>query len=442
MPDSPQQWLDELAARLDDQRRALSPLRDYVTGNAPLPEGASANREAYSRWQRLARTDYPNLIVDAVAERMKIAGFRVADDPQDNDAARALWRRSLGDGLAPDVHRDMLTYGRGYAMAAAGRSGPVLTAESPFMTITDHDPLEPMWVRAGLKVWRDGDVDHAVLHLPGSVQRFQRGSSQRAAGGWETVSGPEPTGLDRVPIVRFTNRDGVGEFALHLDLLDRINWVILQRLLIIAMQAFRQRAVKGYLPDADAEGNPIDYAEVFRPGPDALWELPEGVDIWESSPGDIQQILSAAKDDLRDLSAVTRTPMSVLSPDSANQSAEGAALMREGLVFKVDDRIGRVTPSWDELVGLGLELDGQPVQVQTQWAPAERQSLAEKADAAVKLATTMPWRRLMSDVLGYPADEVDRMESERAADALTALLTAPAPIPAAVPPADTTNGNG
>ena len=440
MPDSTQQWLEQLTERLDEQSRRLLPLRDYVTGNAPLPEGASQNRESFARWQRLARTDFPNLIVDAVAERMKIAGFRVADDPQDNDAARALWRRSLGDSLAPDVHRDMLTYGLGYAMAAAGRSGAVLTRESPFSTITDHDPLEPMWVRAGLKVWRDGDIDWAVLHLPGTVQRFTRGTSMRAVGGWEPVGPPQRTRLDRVPIVRFTNRDAVGEFALHTDLLDRINWVILQRLLIIAMQAFRQRAIKGDLPDVDSEGNEIDYSEVFLPGPDALWELPEGVDIWESTPGDITGILSAVKDDLRDLSAVTRTPMSVLSPDSANQSAEGAALTREGLVFKVDDRIGRATPSWDGLVGLGLALDGQQVQVQTQWAPAERQSLTEKADAAVKLASALPWRRLMTDVLGYPADEVDRMESERAADALTALLTAPTPAPAAV--TDTATGNG
>lgn len=447
MPDSPQQWLEELTVRLDAQRLRLQPLRDYVTGNAPLPQGATEVAEAYQKWQKLSRTNYPNLIVDAVAERMTISGFRVGEDSQDNDPARELWRRSLGDAISPDIHRDMLTYGKGYGMAAAGRAGAVLTHESPFTTITDHDPLEPMWVRAGLKIWRDGDIDYAVLHLPGVVHYYQRVAAGphllRVRGGWQPSKPSAGTRLDRVPIVRFTNRDQVGEFALHTDLLDRINWVILQRLLIIAMQAFRQRAIKGDLPEFDSEGNEIDYSEVFIPGPDALWELPDGVDIWESTPGDISGILSAVKDDLRDLSAVTRTPMSVLSPDSANQSAEGAAFMREGLVFKVEDRIHRASPAWETLVGLGLQLDGAPTRVLTQWAPAERQSLAEKADAAVKLATALPWRRVMADVLGYPADEIDRMESERAADALTALLTAPTTAPAPVTaPVDTTTGNG
>lgn len=453
-PETPQEWLTHLGRRLDERQRELARIRAYVVGQAPLPEGATDVAEAYQKWQRLARTNFPSLIVDATCDRMTIAGFRVGDDAADNDPARALWRRSLGDAIAPDIHSDMLAYGVGYGMASHGRDGAVLTHESPFGTITDHDPLEPMWVRAGLKIWSDSDADHAVVHLPGVLQRFERPRgrrrpegapiSSRGGAGWTPAGAVEPTGLDRVPIVRFRNRDGVGEFTRHTDLLDRINWVILQRLLIIAMQAFRQRALRktdpdAELPEVDEDGNEIDYAQMFAPGPDALWDLPPGVDIWESSPGDIQQILSAVKDDLRDLCAVTRTPMSVLSPDSANQSAEGAALAREGLVFKATDRIARATPCWDTLVGIGLELDQAEGQVQTQWLPAERQSLAEKSDAAVKLATILPSRRIITDVLGYGADIADQMEAEKASDALTAALAAPVP-PAAAEPAVAQDG--
>ena len=71
--------------------------------------------------------------------------------------------------------------------------------------------------------------------------------------------------------------------------------------------------------------------------------------------------------------------MSVLSPDAANQSAEGAALMREGLVCKAEDRCHRAGPSWDALVRLGLELEGAGgLAVETQWSPCERQSLSER----------------------------------------------------------------
>jgi len=452
MPDmSPMQWLEYLSEKLMYRLTEMDRLRDYVTNNPPLPEGATQHRDAFAKFQKLSRTNFAELSIEAPSERIRIAGFRVGGEDTDNDSARRLWRRSRGGSVASDIHRDALTYGYGYGMAAKGRSGAILTHESPFGCITEHDPLEPTWVDAGLKIWRGRDADHAVLHLPGYVYRFVREATAPVPyaptvepwrmGGWEPDPDPlksGPTGLDRVPIVRFENRDGVGVFAKHTDLLDRINWDILQRLLITAMQAFRQRAIKGELPEKDEEGNVIDYAAMFTPGPDALWTLPEGVDIWESQPGDIQAVLAGSKDDIGHFAALTRTPMATLMPgDGQNQTAEGAAFAREGLVFKSEDCIERFTSSWDVLMPLGLALDGIVTEVQTQWKPAERQSLSERFDALTK-AGDLPWRDRMTDVLGYDAARVDQMEINRARDAeMAAKLAPPPPAVAEVP--DTEN---
>lgn len=446
IPQNPQEWFTVLSERLQMRHIRLWAVERYVTGNAPLPEGATEVREAYERWQKMARADFPSLVVDAPAERMNISGFRVGDEDGDNDLARALWRRSLMESASNDVTRDMLVFGVAYAMVSPSDAGAILTHESPYTTIVDMDPLVPSRVRAGLKVWHDIGSDFAVLHLPGVVHYYERPATQRtnmiatpsgmllpsaSSAGWQP-RGSSPSGIDVVPIVQFLNRGGVGEFELVTDLLDRINWVTLQRLLIIAMQAFRQRALSGELPETDENGDLIDYEAMFTPGPDALWTLPEGVSIWESQPGDVSQILQAVKDDIRELSAVTRTPMSVLSPDSANQSAEGASLMREGLVYKVEDRMRRMAPFWEALVSMGLEIDGSPAEVQVQWAPAERQSLSERFDALTK-AGDLPWRDRMTDVLGYSADRVDRMEANRERDAELARSLMPAPAVTVVP---------
>jgi hypothetical protein len=83
------------------------------------------------------------------------------------------------------------------------------------------------------------------------------------------------------------NRNGVGEFEPHLDVLDRINHMILQRMVIATMQAFRQRAIKGDtedMPDKDPEtGEEIDYDDIFAADPGALWRLPKVRDMWESA---------------------------------------------------------------------------------------------------------------------------------------------------------------
>ena len=148
-------------------------------------------------------------------------------------------------------------------------------------------------------------------------------------------------------------------------------------------------------------------------------------------------MLAAVKDDVKDLAAVTRTPVAVLVPDSANQSAEGAAFAREGLVFKAKDRIARMKPSVDALLARALRVENADFEgrVKTLWAPPEHVSLAEKYDAAVKAqAAGVPWRTIMLDILGFTADDVDRMQAERASDQLTvqALLTerADAQVPA------------
>jgi len=439
IPSTPEEWLALLAARLDERQGRLQVLRDYLNGNPPLPEGVVNDEDAYQQFQPKSRTNFAELVVDAVAERMRIGGFQVGTDSDDDDAARAVWRRNMLDVGSADIHRDMLAVGVSYAVVGPDRS---VMVESPEFCITDDDPRTKL-PRAGLIVWRDHaeGMDYADLLLPKTVERFRRpvkastrlapkGSFTSSAaagffsetpveftrawatGDWETVNPPRMHGFAEVPIVKFANRDEVGEFERHLDILDRINWGLLQRLVITAMQAFRQRAIKGELPTHDAEGAEIDYGAVFAPGAGALWTLPDGVDIWESQQTDIQPILTAIKDDIQHLAAVTRTPMSTFMPEGANQSAEGAAFAREGLVFKTEDRIARADASWSRLMRLVLDTD----EVVTKWLPAERQSLAERADAASK-AQDLPWRTRMEEIWQFSGEEVDRMEAERAADA-------------------------
>jgi hypothetical protein len=83
---------------------------------------------------------------------------------------------------------------------------------------------------------------------------------------------------------------------------------------------------------------------VFEAAPDALWRVPAGTTFWESNPADITGILAAVRDDVKEFAAMTDTPLHLITPDAANQSAEGASLMREGLVFKVKDRRARMNP--------------------------------------------------------------------------------------------------
>lgn len=449
MGPDPMWWLNHLTGRLDNRRARLALLRRYLEADAPLPDGAENCRDAYIGFQKKARSNYAENITDAVCDRMTVSQFRVGDNAEDDNAARKIWKANKLGIWSADVHRDMVGLSAGYAAVQPGDNGPEVIQMRPEQAIVESDPARPDKRRAALLVYRDFlyDVDFAYLHLPGRVFRFVRdsygGKTERerrlpltnVSGGWfldSTFSDDtgRPTGLTRIPVVAFINRGELGEFETHLDLLDRINWTILQRLVITAMQAFRQLATKGDLPEVDEAGNPIDYAKIFQPGPGALWQLPEGVDLWESSQTDLTGVLNSVKADLTELSAVTKTPMPALVPEGANQSAEGASVAREGLVFKISDRIERARAAWGEVLSLAIELDtAKVVDVDVDFLPPERQSMAERYDALSKAGTDVPWRSKMTQILQLDGDTVDRMASERAADALFAASFAPPPPP-------------
>jgi hypothetical protein len=221
----------------------------------------------------------------------------------------------------------------------------------------------------------------------------------------------------------------------------------MQRLVIIAVQAYKQRALEqeagpngaqiDRLPAENPKtGEAIDWDEIFQPGPDALWKLPPGVKIWESGTVDPRGVLSAANDDIKQLSSETGTPFPLMSDDT-NASAESAQNRREDLVFSVEDANTIAARGWAEVVALmflfapetdRFDATGDvPVdradagQIVVDWMPAERYSLAEKAAADSANKTLAP-DMAAAKIWQLTPDEVAINRALRAADL---LLNAP-----------------
>jgi len=443
---APEEWLPILAKRLDARRPRIDLLRSYVNGDAPLPEAGPNIRASWSAFQKKARTNFADLAVSALAERMIPNGITVGTAPGDDDRAREVWRENRMDVAFADTLRDMLTVSIGYMVVGRDSFGrPVVTSEKPEYMYAATDPLRPWVARAGIKVWRDEDLETDYAYVwavePGLRQKFERpmwsGRPKKlvakASGNWVPVGDAEP--FTGEPITVFENYDSAGEFEYHTDILDRINKGMLDRLVTSAYQAFRQRAIEGGLPKVDPETQePIDYAAIFAPAPGALWDLPADTKIWESqeSAQSIMAMLQAEKDDIRDFSAVTRTPMSMLVPDGQNQSAEGSEFAKEGLVMKARDRIGRVKPPLASVLTNALRVVEPDFSdtVDVSFADPTHASTAERYDAAVKAQTAgVPWRTIMIDILGFSSEKVDAMQTEREEEQLSAQLAVAAAQP-------------
>jgi hypothetical protein len=157
--------------------------------------------------------------------------------------------------------------------------------------------------------------------------------------------------------------------------------------------------------------------------------LPPKAKIWESGAADMRQILEINESDIIQFAATTKTPMYYLNPGGANQSADGASMQRESLVFKVEDRIERCSPLWAEVMAMIFTVMGDQeradlANIQTLWANPDRLSLAEKADAANKVQSLIPWRSMMKLIFDFDPQTIERMQSEREEEQLAQLQQA------------------
>ena len=146
---------------------------------------------------------------------------------------------------------------------------------------------------------------------------------------------------------------------------------------------------------------------------------------------DITQLLVASKDDIRQLSAVTRTPLPILMPDNTNQSAAGAVSAETGYVSKCIMRLMEAKTGGEAILVKALEtekaeLGDLPVSIQ--FEHVERVSLSEKYAAVLQGTTAgMARKTVLRDALGYGPEEIAQDALDQAAEALQALALLPPP---------------
>lgn len=442
------QCLATLGRRLAEKTTRIDRLERYLSGNPDLSYVDTATAARFRAFMRKARLNFAELIVDAVNDRLEPLGFRTGatGSGQADAAAWDIWQANGLDGGSKPFHRTVLGLSEAYMMVGAvddDTGAPLITPEDPRQVITDPDPSRRWRTRRALKIYHDTDAggDWAVVFpQPGEVWYAFR---ERGVGDlrglnltgsdWDWVDAKRLP-LTRIPVVQYPNRPDLlgkclGEFEDHIDHLDRLNHMVLQGLVIATLQAYRQRAIRG-LPQFDANGHEIDYTGMFESGPDALWQLPGTAEMWESGQVDMTGVLSGRRDDVKDLAAVTRTPLYMLTADAAAGSAEGASLQREGLAFKTRDRTVTLGERHELTMSLAFEVLGdlrraRLPDMEMMWAPVSSLSIAERYDAAAKaIVAGVPWRARMADVLQFTPQQIDRMEQERAAEPQTTVGSA------------------
>ena len=457
--DDPQYWIRFLGSALTQRWQDHKVYDDYYRGEHRLPLGPTAATHVYRRLLRESRSNWAELLVDAVNERLRVEGFRWSGtEGADLAVWQDLWQSNDLDARSDEVHVESLVWGYAYALVWPNDDGSIkITAEHPAEVITYAPASDRHYTTMALKRWQDDWGHwHANLYTSEAIYKFtaaKTGGSPPVTWNQREVSTekwplPNPYGV--IPIVEFPNNPRMltgGRSELsggQIDIMDRINETIFNRMLAAQFAAFRQKWVTGMEIPRDPETGQAK--EPFKVAVDRLWmtENPDAK-FGEFSEATLVNYISAAEADIQHLAAISRTPAHYLLPHGPMPSGEALKAAETGLVAKVRRRQRFFGESWETMLRLALLMQGDDratdTSCETIWADPETRSEAQVADALVKLAqigvpAEMLWQRY-----GFSPQEIERMRKQRSDEALLfgvpQLGTGgpPPPPPAALPPA-------
>ena len=237
-------YLDDVRSACERQLdwqipRAEVYLAYYEGGAGIIALLDTQERETFRRFLDESAENWCCLVVNAVAERLAVVGWRFGDS---SDAANAIWQANHMNADHHMVQRDALVTGGGYVLVQPddrNPSGVSITAESPLECSVLYEPGSRRQRIAGYKRFIDPITQQAteVVMLPDQIATWRPGGK-----GPEVIANPAgEVGLFEVmPQPRTTAPHGVSELDPCIPIQDRVHTTLFNRCVASDFGAFRQ----------------------------------------------------------------------------------------------------------------------------------------------------------------------------------------------------------
>lgn len=442
-------WLNRLTQRLGQRFSRYQQLDNYYRGEHRLPEGDQRCSSIYKHFQHMAMTNYMPMVSDAVRERLCVTGFNAGSKAPKSasDVAWQAWQANHLDALSNRLHSASLVLSDAYAIVGptpAGADYPLVTVEDPRQVITESNPANELDVRAGLKTWCDPveQYRYAVLYLPDAIHYYRSqdvtlsvvnqqiyptsglmGFIQPGSfASWEEYEDPVANPIGEVPVVRFVSdpmitAEGWGEFERVMNIQDRFNFLTLNMMVVVTVQAFRQRWVKGIAIEDPETGEKLDLSQ-FMPGADLLWAVEDSdVTFGEFDEVDLTPFITAIERTEAEIVKLAGLPPHYVMGDLVNASADALAAAEARLVSKTEDRQLEYGESWERVERLMFSYMGKKSWIkpdaQVLWKDAQRSSIITLTTAGAQAAQAgLPWKERMA-LMGNSDAQIGEMEADR-----------------------------
>lgn len=461
----------ELDKRVKTHQR-LEPYYENDDAKANLPRAVTEARltKLYRHLMPVSEAPWGSLIVDSKLDRLEVSGITDPVNPEAAKACWGIWQDCHMDSESKLAHCSVLIDGRCYATVwRDDKTGkPDIALDDMTQMIVEFAEGSRHIRTAALRRWAEGGRVYATLYRPEGLYKYQgpRDSANTPTSSveWERreVDGeewplPNIFADGSIPVVELRVNGRLkpgrfpharGEYAHVLGLIDRINLLTFLGLVIAFWMGFPLRGVLGAKLKhellVDDDGQPLmDEATgkqktrskpPFDAHPDSVFQIEDPTaKLAEFKAADRKNLsIFAELDELAMLSKTARHYFP-LENGMSNLAAEAIVASEGGMLAAVTGHKSSLDDGEEEVLRLGGKLLDRPVELSSraelQWKKHESRSLAEMADAFVKLSggasgNGLPWMAAAELALNATQDQLARWESQAAVNPLAQLVAA------------------
>jgi hypothetical protein len=484
--------VNQLSQQLDNRLGPIQRMQDYYDGRQPLKFATAEYRKHFGTQYAGFKDNWCAPVADTTAEKLTVAGLRLAADGEDAGVQRTadrdfarIWQANEGPAQSSQAFTEACIAKRAFALVwGDGDDGmtPDITFETADEVIVGYEPGSRRRRKAALKRWTDGQYDYGTLYTATEIWKWQRQRPQqslqaytpdelrkyqwiiRNLPGGDPAVIPNPAGV--VPIIELANRprlkaEPLSEVEGAAAMQDAINALWAYMFTAADFAAMPQRVVLGamapQIPILDSSGKPtgsfkqVDINEFLKPAAMARMMAFEGdnAKIAQWDPSNLATFTDAIEFAVGHLAAQTRTPAHYFTGKIVNVPEGGLIALAQAHISKVRERAVYYSGGIKEIAAVGYQMLGQDAKAtaarggRVMWEDFELRSEGQMADLAIKLRQagfSFPYvaERFINDPVEL-ADEIDRHNAEEAAKA-AALEFGPKPD-TTMPPADDGQGN-
>ena len=419
-------WIQQQA---DERRDDYEIARRYYGGEH---DTAITDRLKKFLPPRLAfRDNFMNVVVDALAERLKVIGF-TSEDVDYAEWAWALWQMNRMDYTQVVIHTEAVMLGDSYVLCDwdAVKERPRWTHQMAEMILPHYneatreiDWVSKKWMQRGMT----GDEPETRLNIyyPDRVEKYvarggvwakhQDDMDEAWPVPWLDKAG-EPLGI---PMIHFRNRPmgsdfGQSEIINVIPMQDLLNKSLIDLTMILDTLAFPQR----YTLNVNHNSSRLE----IMPGSVAEFHSEyDGGQVGQWQAASVDGPLKAIESLVQHIAGTTRTPQHLFQIMGGAPSGEALKTAESGLVNKAQQRMVNFGNAWEDCMTMALNIQAafgtaitimEDAVLEATWDDPETRNEQAHMEALKSKAELGVSKHQIFRELGYSQEEIDQMDED------------------------------